>query len=245
MARSREISVSELGARYARARRNLERGRIMVEMPRGRIVWGHRSTAFDPTNLARWLLSFVQADLETLSPDQWQDLQDELVVFSLPPAQFSPSSRPSVGDLERPPKKREVEAIQLEVRRGITRLFNSPAPRSWSIPNLQIRRIVFRRQDGTIGRGYWGRIFRERFLMTVADVLESVGDRIKRCPECRCLFVAVKRQAYCSRRHSQRVRSRKFRAVHKEALPARRRARYEAKQRTLLGQHVRIQRREP
>ena len=239
MRRSRLVPVSELADRYKRAQRKLELRLIRIRTPGNRIVWGYRSMRPDPTNLAFWLLNFVQTDLTTLSPEDWRSLQDELVVFSLPPNQFSPGDRPSVGALERPPQRREIEGIQRELKRGITRLLKS---QPWTIKDVQIRRILLWR-EGKIVRAYWGRTFRERFLVAAANLLEEVGESIKVCPECERLFPAVKRQAYCSPRCSQNVRTRKFRARHKETLQERRRARYEESLRAVHGGRVKIQRR--
>jgi hypothetical protein len=63
----------------------------------------------------------------------------------------------------------------------------------------------------------------------VVVLLEEFGPLIRRChaPGCRRLFVRTKRQEYCSRSCSQRVRSATWYAKHQRVAQAARRARYQ------------------
>jgi hypothetical protein len=67
----------------------------------------------------------------------------------------------------------------------------------------------------------------ERFAVRVYEALKSSGQAISGCVDCHTLFVADHgRQAYCSERCSQRVRTRKWRKRNPEKTRARRRQQY-------------------
>lgn len=249
---SGQVSVSELADRYRQAERVVYHGYHAFRWPRrsSRIVYGDRTVTPHVHNVASWLLTFVQTDLRELSREQSHAIQDQIVVFSRPPQELSAHEKPSLSDLERPPTRRKIEGAQRELRAALERLFKPHEkrgrfvlPNSWALRNVQARRVLFRDENGRIHRGYWGRSFRERFLLSAADLLESVGDRIRRCSECGRLFHAVKRQGYCSSKCSQRVRTREFRAKHKDGLREDRRNKYRARVRARTGPRVRIQQR--
>lgn len=232
MKRSRLIPVPELAHRYSRAQSEI--------LP----------------NPAFWLLEFAQTDLGTIPQKgkkfvkswrdfqkSWPDLQDEIVVFSLPPYWDSIREMASIADLERRPGRKEIEKIQRELKRGVAGLLKSPEARVWRIRNPRLTSILVRLPNGKIVRSYRSKSIRDRFLMVATDLLERVGDRIRCCPECGRLFPAVKRQAYCLPRCSQAVRTRKYRKTHKEDLRKRRMERYEAQMKAKLGKGTKVKRR--
>lgn len=53
---------------------------------------------------------------------------------------------------------------------------------------------------------------RSQTLLWFFKIMEAEGHRLKRCPECKekRIFVKIKRQEYCSKSCSQRVRTRRF-----------------------------------
>jgi len=79
----------------------------------------------------------------------------------------------------------------------------------------------------------------ERFAVRVYEMLKSCGQAISGCVDCRTLFVADHgRQAYCSERCSQRVRTRKWRKRNPEKTRALRRQQYLADN-PEIAKHVR------
>ncbi len=195
-------------------------------------------------NAALWLVNFAQADLRALSSEESRNLRDELTLFSLPLAYLAPGTWMGDRALSRfvasnrlTPQR--TARLQSEVRNGFDRLLNG---QQWVLPSLRLHRILVRTDpNGKIQGGHAGGNFRDQFLMATADLLEKVGDRIKRCPECGRLFGAVRRQAYCSPRCSLRVRTRRYRNKHRDALRAKRRARYAAMIRVTHGPRVKVQ----
>jgi hypothetical protein len=71
--------------------------------------------------------------------------------------------------------------------------------------------------------------------MLAVDLLKLAGDRLRECQECQKLFLAVKRQAYCGPKCSQKARTRRYQATHKETLSERRHTVYERKVRQQPG----------
>jgi hypothetical protein len=56
----------------------------------------------------------------------------------------------------------------------------------------------------------------EQFKALAYDAFRDARFKFRRCPECKRPFVPVRRQAYCSARCSQAVRTRKWRRAHLE-----------------------------
>jgi uncharacterized Zn finger protein (UPF0148 family) len=56
----------------------------------------------------------------------------------------------------------------------------------------------------------------EQFKALAYDAFRDARFKFRRCPECKRPFVSVRRQAYCSSRCSQAVRTRKWRKAHPE-----------------------------
>jgi hypothetical protein len=80
------------------------------------------------------------------------------------------------------------------------------------------------------------------FRLRVYETLRDAALRFRVCERERCYkpFIARKRQAYCSRRCSQAVRTRKFRRRHPERVRTLQRRRYEGIVRARAGQSVKI-----
>lgn len=78
----------------------------------------------------------------------------------------------------------------------------------------------------------------DRFTLRAFDLFVRCRARLRRCaaPACGQLFVAHKRQIFCSTRCSQRVRTAKWRAAHLSEFRASRRAAYEKRQKKKFGE---------
>lgn len=209
----------------------------------GRTAFGVRTTRADPRNRVHWLLEFARIDLGTISTRDRQQWRDTLAVF-VPPRMILPHTRgPSITQLETgAPNYAQMLLAQRELRQGMARLFGVP-PKPWVVSHIRNSRTLVRRATA-IESVFWSPSFRKRFLMAVADVLEAFGEWIRACvrPECRRLFLAVKRQRYCSGKCSQTVRSRRFWSDHRDELLEKRRQQYEAKIRR-THPHARVRRR--
>ena len=197
----------------------------------------------DPLN---WLLGFLQIDLEGLRPwnhglkTGWRSLGDEIIFFSMPTGWTSSSQFAFYSDLAHAPAKRTIEKIQRELRRGVSMLMRNDDLQVWRIPKLSPSVALIRGKNGKVFRSYRSKILRDRFFMAVTDLLQSRGSRIGTCTVCQRLFQIIKRRTYCSSRCSQKRRTQKYRAKHKDALRVRRRQRLEAKMRARYGPKIKI-----
>ena len=77
----------------------------------------------------------------------------------------------------------------------------------------------------------YGADWRHVRWLAIASLLEEFGARIVRCkaPECTQLFLRTRRQEYCSKKCSQKVRSLKWYTAHRDTAQARRRQAYRDK----------------
>lgn len=64
------------------------------------------------------------------------------------------------------------------------------------------------------------------FFVRVAEMFLTFGSLVARCSECQTLFLRTRRQAYCSRRCSQKARSNRWYKAHREQAKLKRRVRY-------------------
>jgi hypothetical protein len=91
---------------------------------------------------------------------------------------------------------------------------------SWDLPRISIARSVIPNGGRPSYNGRWN----DTFLMSAADVLQSVGKLLRLCAAkgCGVLFVKQKRRIVCSQKCAGRERMRRFQ---KDAI------RYKAKRR--------------
>lgn len=88
--------------------------------------------------------------------------------------------------------------------------------------------------DGAISRGYtaqWPYIF----WLAISEILVEGGHRLWRCINCEQLFIKRKKQAYCSLRCSQKVRSERWYKCHKIEARRKQREARKQKQRNDMG----------
>ncbi len=207
---------------------------IPVEVLSDRYVMACQDSMLNPLG---WLLEFMMVNISELPPRGagltigWRDLGDQVIVFSMPPFWTHASDLVSIADLEHPPAKRTLKKLQRELKRGMSTLMKGDAPRTWRISRLAPSVALFRFRNGRVSRGYRSRALRDRFFMSVTDLLQKAGDRLRTCLVCKRIFAAVKRQEYCSPKCSQKKRTAKYLARHKNALKIRRRHKAKAKHR--------------
>lgn len=139
-----------------------------------------------------------------------------------------------------------LRAVQQELQNGLRQLFPETFGQGepiylgeWKVPasfrSISLTsRVVIRKKKRVPNNRFLkeevlvhtGRAYRadwpDLFWIAVLEVLEECGPRIRRCEECRTLFLKRKRMAYCSSECSQRVRSRRWRAAHPSQIPDKR-----------------------
>lgn len=163
---------------------------------------------------ARWLVDFVNLDLETLSEGDWLNLRWEYIRFGRLgiPVQLAPRTM--------------VQKDQAWAKEGIRRLADG---QEWSFDfqmTARLKMVDGSLQEEPVGaRG-------APFAMMVWQALRHTAKHFRLCKECRRPLIAQKRQVYCSVRCSQAVRTRTWRAKHRERLNRQRRAAY---RREVLG----------
>jgi len=139
-----------------------------------------------------------------------------------------------------------IRAIHAELRRGLALIFPvtpSVAAR-WRLwrPPIKAQRLAIlrvRRHLTQMAVASWP----DTVWVSIMSLLEEFGPRIRRCEACleKRLFVKSKRQAYCSARCSQRVRSERWYRTHRRVALDRRHERY--KRHVLQGRKGTVARR--
>lgn len=161
----------------------------------------------------RWLLTTVQRDLFALPDGEWDEVQDDLHAVCIAPGVQTPAHSASATDAA-PPRlaNDEVRVLLQNIKDGIRRFLTGPG---WVFSVARIKCLVTRRKRGGDPMVIEGDL-KTRVLWATADLLRSHGTRIKICLECKRLFLPIRRQAYCAKRCSQRVRTRRFRAAQRQ-----------------------------
>jgi hypothetical protein len=180
-----------------------------------------------PGQRLRWLLGFGNLDSAALNATQRAAAVREARAFMLI-QETEPGVRPLLRSWP-PPRddtpnvlsNAEVWTAQGWLKQGLDSLRRG---KIWSFPP-RIRYEL----DPHKGR-LWVR-FRansrlERFKALAYEAMRDARFNVRLCPECKRQFVPVRRQAYCSARCSQAVRTRKWRTAHPEKNRAIRRQQY-------------------
>jgi hypothetical protein len=190
-----------------------------------------------------WLLEFVQRQPDTtLTDDEVTELQDQILAFCL--CQSGPRfSSQDMAKLDAP----ALLKLQAQIRRGIRCFLHDP-PQEWSLH--EVRRTLIRDPKSGAGRLIPRGTPDLFFEHSAAELIVAEGARIEECqkPLCDRLFVCRKRGAYCSRRCSQYVRTKRYRekqqiteAKKAEFAENRHRA-YERRIKAKTGQNVKVRR---
>ncbi len=192
-----------------RARKRADRERrfqIPADLAR---AWGRVGQT--PEARARWLLRFAGQDLEDLKPQQWPRLGWQMSAFL---SGSAPLGRREWLD---PVREKVIHACHAWLRDGFQTMAEPTGV--WSSEE-NVRSILFMR-DGKLIGGKSPSAFLSDFAwfrVAVHETLTAARRRFRFCgnPSCRKSFIARKRQAYCTRKCSQVVRTRKFREKHPE-----------------------------
>jgi hypothetical protein len=181
-----------------------------------------------------WLIRFASDDLATYTDRQWNDCRRSVTTLE----SLGSTQRGGLVALMRqrnndgPPRNDELANVQVQLRTAFDKLTAPAAPnavRSAYFPADGIKHIGVTAWRGEVARFDDAR-WPASFYGMAAHLLEKFAADLRRCEECRAVFLRNKRQQYCSSRCSQRVRSRKHYAAHsEEVLDRRHDAHYAAK----------------
>ena len=166
-----------------------------------------------PEQRLRWLLDFGNLGPDSVSAEQRASAVQEAGAFMMI-QEADPAFRlrlrswpPPVDALT----EAEVWSAQQWLKKGLDRLGQGE---KWNFTP----RVSYE-LDAHVGL-LWARLRAnsrlEQFKALAYDALRDARFNFRICPECRRPFVPVRRQAYCSARCSQAVRTRKWRAAHPE-----------------------------
>jgi len=190
-----------------------------------------------PEQRLRWLLGFGNLDPTQLDAKKRTAVIEEarafLVIQEVDPAirkllRSWPAPRDDTPDTMSEP---DVWRAQGWLRHGLDALRRG---KIWSFAprvryEVEIHKALL----------FWARLRANRrlelFKALVYDALRDARFSLRLCPECQRPFVPTRRQAYCSARCSQAVRTRKWRKAHPEKNRAIRRNLYRKSVATKLG----------
>ena len=183
---------------------------------------------------ARWLVDFATRDLGALSAADWRDLRWEVFGFLYPPSGEPPPF--SSGDIPGEPScsAEQVRKMHRWLRAGLERL-KSGEGHSWAVHIGATRRLMMigghlvSWPEPAMDLQGVHTDYTKSFKLRAYETLIREARRFRVCAECRAPFFARKRQAYCTKRCSQAVRTRKYRAGHREKVNALRMKAYYAR----------------
>lgn len=179
---------------------------------------------------ARWLLDFAARDLSALTGAGWLDLRWEVFGFLYPPSGGPP---PFYSDATPPGEpscsENQVRTMHSWLRSGLERL---KLGEGYSWPILITATPSLMMLGGHLVT--WPHVdppgeYTEPFKLKAYEALGREAQRFRVCAKCRRPFLARKRQAYCTKRCSQSVRTGKYRATHRQKVNELRMKNYYAK----------------
>ncbi len=169
-----------------------------------------------PDKRLTWLLDFLRLDLDVKRPEERVALGYDLRMLGMEStpvgrgsglagvgrSHFAPAG-PMPDDTLRDLQRELAEAI-----RGLL----GPSSRAWQLPPVRasIYRFSFPGAKPVLfGMRYDSEDERGGILWGAISLLQKAGGHLRLCPECQRIFLAVRRQAYCSAACSMRVRNRR------------------------------------
>jgi hypothetical protein len=205
----------------------------------------------------QWLLRFGSRDLTDLSAEEWSNLLFEILVFAAQPFDRFVLCEVFLVEGEIKLDYFELRTLHAWVQSGLRGLRESPyvivdennvasdAPREWRV-GANVEYCFTWENDRLVDKGVGDSgSTTNRFKVQLANTFARQAYRIRLCQnrDCVKLFLAHKRQIYCSGKCSDIVRKRRQRKKHLERIRNQRRAAYEREQRRRHGPKVKVARR--
>jgi hypothetical protein len=173
-----------------------------------------------------WLLKFIQTDLDTLTASEWMVLAFEIASFVddvanrrgadiATEAGWSVRSIPGEGARGTLPSRGEAQEIQAMVLGSLETLWKT-AVTAFTFPQFTII-VTLPLEDERKGSVFVATKRKvKEFEYRFAHLLVDYAGRIRRCPECQRIYLAIRfDQRYCGPRCQTRVATRKWRESHK------------------------------
>ncbi len=180
----------------------------------------------NPDGEIGWLLKFIQTDLEALTPSEWMVLAFEVASFVddigkrreekvATEAGWSVQSVPGQRFLGTIPSRKEAQEIQEMVLASLENLWEN-ALTTFTFPQFTIIVTlpgVDHERKGSVIVSTKRKV--KEFEYRFAHLLVDYSGRIRRCPECQRIYLAIRfDQIYCGPRCQTRVATRKWRETH-------------------------------
>ena len=154
-----------------------------------------------PEQKLRWLLAFLQRDLDALYPEERVALGYDLAGLALSGADMAlvRHGADAVADTV-------LRKYQGDIRRGLQAVLDG---QPWELPGVP----VLTRTDSTFRITVHGDEQAGGLLVGIAHVLVAAGDRLRMCASdrqgegCGQMFVRTRRQTFCSLTCSQQARN--------------------------------------
>jgi hypothetical protein len=183
----------------------------------------HDNPRIDPLTDAqrlRWVLEFIQRDLEVLTPEELAAVGDDLRHATAP---WWVQKKRQCTDIS----AAQVRALQQEIREGVQAvmgesieftewaMINSGHAQphgGWVLPNAQTHLLLVRfyhRDHGHVEYVRESTSDQTAILNGVASLICRFGSRLYTCPVCGTMFLRQYRQTYCTVRCSNKVRNRR------------------------------------
>ncbi len=179
-----------------------------------------------PRELLAWVMRFVDRDLDRDVPGELQALGYDLLMLPLmlsePPKNPLEWIRMYFGT-SGPLSPEQVRTVQQAVSAGLKALF---ARKDWHIP--AVGKFIFRCNDPNERKARFGigwEYEQDRtavVISAIADLvlLEGPAAKLRACLYCGKVFVANRRQRFCSPSHSQLARDRRRKTPRRRGAPA-------------------------
>ena len=178
-----------------------------------------------------WLVSFIQRDLDALTPSEWMVLAYEVASFTegagfdrhMPPlasaSGWSVQVIPGETESYTLPSRKEAVQLQHTVRDYLEKLWTTAvAPITFSDLTVIVTLPgAFHDRHGSVLVSTKPKT--KEFEYRFAVLLPQHAGRIRRCQECQRIFLVARRdQLFCDPRCQMRIASRKWRKANKKKL---------------------------
>jgi hypothetical protein len=179
------------------------------------------------------LLAFQRQDLERLTDAGRERLYERLKIPVTVPNEGVFKAWPKIADpLDGHYSLNALKDFQQQIRNAFNQLVpkDSNQMGKWELP-VSIKKItLYREMDHKkqpIFRPHYTVSSSAFYWIMFAELLETHAPYLERCQECKAIFLRTKRQEYCSKKCSQRARTRRFYKEHRSTILKQRRLAYQ------------------
>lgn len=162
-------------------------------------------------DMMRWVLKVAELNLSKISEGDWMNLGSELVAFNFFGGGYGTKGTVWVDETIKAPTRETLIAFHSLVRKILEEILNG-SPVTFNMEKMTLLLFPVGKKTDEWHFVPWGKDVDAALTYNTANLLAIHAHRVRRCPECKILFLADrKNQSFCTLKHQNYSAVRKYR----------------------------------